>query len=312
MRTPSNNLTVSSLNKKPRGSGVTVFFIGLSSALLILLAAVVYFNYDYFVFKILIAGNYIYTDALDDIYESSLGEAPNGNYYKNFDDAVIAVFTEKIRAVNGDGYTYLYTPPQYALSQDNTKREAESAAMNVLADGSLYVRLPNFSTFTRDFLLKNVETMSKYNKIVFDLRQNPGGDLPALYDMVGLFLEKGAAIGTEQAKTPFFTKSYKAGGGDKLSFEKIAVLQDSGTASASEGFIMALRENLSNVVVIGEKSYGKGIGQITVPLKGGFAVKATVIRILTPLRNSIHKIGIVPDLEYDGGDILGFTINALK
>ena len=68
------------------------------------LGFVIYSNYDYFVFKILIAGNYIYPDALDVIYKDQLGEENVKNYYKNFDAAVIGVFTEKIRETNQDWY----------------------------------------------------------------------------------------------------------------------------------------------------------------------------------------------------------------
>ncbi|MDR1914631.1 MAG: carboxy- processing protease, partial [Clostridiales bacterium] len=52
------------------------------------------------------------------------------------------------------------------------------------------------------------------------------------------------------------------------------------------------------------KSFGKGIGQVTLPLTDGFAVKATVLLVSGPNDNSIHREGITPDVIYDGEDII--------
>ena len=82
-----------------------------------------------------------------------------------------------------------------------------------------------------------------------------------------------------------------------FNFDKIIVLQSKNTASSAEMLIGALRDNLDNVVLLGETTYGKGIGQNTVPLKNGFYFIATMFTWQTPNGDTIHGKGIEPDKE---------------
>jgi len=272
------------------------------------LGLMVYLNFNYLVFKVLITEHYAYDETLADLYASELGEDTQGSYMARFDDFVIAAVTEKIRTKNQDYYTYLYTPPSYVLQKEVVQAVAvEGSFIKEIRADTVYVRIPNFSSYTESFLHDNREEVSAYPYVVIDLRGNGGGSLDALYEMADLFLDKNMLIGKEVARTGFFSKTIKAKSARYFDFEGIYLLQDGQTASASESFINALRENLDNVTVVGTQSYGKGIGQVTIPLKDGYAVKATTMILETPNGNCIHRVGIAPDVVYEDDDIVEFV-----
>ena len=280
--------------------------------MLLLSAWLIVSNYNYLVFKVMIAGNYIFTDTLDKLYEDALGKENFKGYYRNFDDVVISAVTEKIRSYNQDRYTYLYTPQNYKLSKDVEKADAATAKIQELTPDTVYMILPNISDGTKNFVMSNRQTLAKYKNLVLDLRSNYGGLLADFYKMADLFTSRGEILGYEKYRIRLLTHPVKSSGNNYLKFDKIIILQDKNTASAAEGLILALKGNLSGVTTIGEKTFGKGIGQVTIPLIGGFAAKATVLLVSGPKDNSIHKIGIEPDIAYTGDDIIGEALRQLR
>ncbi|MDR2751772.1 MAG: S41 family peptidase [Clostridiales bacterium] len=292
---------------KPISRGWHLFFVIGFFVLLAALAATLYSNYNYIVFKILIADNYIFTDTLDEWYKESLGDQPY-TYGSRFDHAVVASVTEKIRSINNDRYTYLYTPPAYELSREIEKSDAAEARLEELSEKTAYISLPNISTGTKDFFMDSKKTLSNYENLVLDLRENYGGLLMDCYAIADELLPGGSIVGHEKTRLPFLTHAIKAGGKPSLEFRKIVVLQDKNTASAAESLIQALKDNMQNVVTMGEKTFGKGIGQVTIPMTGGYAVKATVLLVTGPQDKSIHGIGISPDIEAPGENILELAL----
>ncbi|MDR1559068.1 MAG: S41 family peptidase [Clostridiales bacterium] len=284
--------------------GFFVFFI--------LTALLMYSNYNYMAFKFLIAENYIFTDALDQLYNDSLGEENVKGYGRNFDDVVISVVTEKIRSINQDRYTYLYTPERYQLSKDMEKADAATALVEELTPETVYMLLPNISDGTKDFVLSHKQMLSGYKNLVLDLRSNYGGLLADFYKMAELFTRRGDILGYEKFRIPLITHAVKSGGESYLEFDKVIILQDENTASAAEGLILSLKGNLDNVTTIGENTFGKGIGQVTVPLLDGYAVKATVMLVAGPGDVSIHGVGIEPDIPYAGSDIIGAALDEIE
>jgi hypothetical protein len=269
----------------------------------------IYLNYDYLVFKHFISQHYIYTDALDILYENHLDMNAKGNYYKYFDNIVIASVTGEIRQINQDRYTYLYTPEQYTQYKQEEKEEADESEFRILDDNTFYIKITNFSEYTWKFMKSNTPEMQKYPNLMIDMRSNSGGLIKFMNKMAELFLPKGSVIAIDRMR--LFSKTYKSKNSSPLAPEKIIILQDKNTASASEGFIAALKDNLDNVVLIGDTTYGKGIGQFTMPLKNGFAVKATTMLWYTPNDVNIHKKGIDPDIYYTGEDIIDFALSSI-
>ena len=270
----------------------------------------IYLNYDYLVFKHFIAHHYIYTDALDTLYKNEIGIDVNGKYYKYFDNIVVTSVTEKIRKINNDRYTYLYTPEQFTRYKQEEKEEAAASEFKIINNNTSYIRVTNFSKYTWQFMDSKVSDIKKYPYLIIDMRSNYGGDIIAMNKMVNLFLEKGSIISVDKMR--LFSKTYKTKKNTPFSLKKIIILQDKNTASASEGFITALKDNLDNVILIGDKTFGKGIGQFTMPLKNGFAVKATTMLWYTPNGLNIQGKGITPDIYYKDEDIIDFALKKLK
>lgn len=133
-------------------------------------------------------------------------------------------------------------------------------------------------------------------KLIIDLRGNPGGYLDAAVDIAGHFIHKGAPVVIEDSGDPETSNTHVSPGYDDLpKGTKIVVLIDGGSASASEILAGALQDN-DIATIIGEQSFGKGSVQTLVPIDGG-SLKVTVARWVTPAGHWIMGNGITPDIE---------------
>jgi len=291
---------------KKRFRAVTVILF----VFIALTAFYLYLNYDYLAFKHFITSSYIYTETLDEIFEKELATDVKGRYFSNFDNLVIAVTTNRIRQEKGDKYTYLYTPTSLQMSKQIEKEEADLTEIKILDDNTLYLKLTNFSKYTDRFITENLSLLQSRPNIIIDLRDNRGGDIDAMVNISGMFLPKKALIATDQFRWANIV--YRSKKDQPLKYDKIIILQNQNSASSSESMIAALKDNLDNVELIGTRTFGKGIGQFTLDLKRGYAVKATILKWYTPNGVNIHGNGIEPDIEYTGDDILQFALNRLK
>ena len=162
-----------------------------------------------------------------------------------------------------------------------------------------YLKISRFGEDTsRDFNLSLQKIVAKKNqKIILDLRNDPGGYLESAIDLASRMLPKGKVVVIEESRDKK-QKSMYARGGDITSDIPTVILINEGSASASEILAGALRDNRENVRLVGEKSFGKGSVQERIDLSGGeTAVKITVAKWLTPKGEQINEKGISPDVE---------------
>ncbi|MFW6257382.1 MAG: S41 family peptidase [Prolixibacteraceae bacterium] len=158
-----------------------------------------------------------------------------------------------------------------------------------------FIKVSRFSNKTYREFMEGMEKLESKGaeKVIVDLRQNPGGSLSAVLQILDEFLKKGEPIlYTEGEHQP--RKTYNSSG--KMSFNDIDVyvLIDEFSASASEIFAGALQDN-DRGLVIGRRSFGKGLVQEQIPLMDGSALRLTVARFYTPSGRCIQK-------SYEGGN----------
>jgi carboxyl-terminal processing protease len=170
-----------------------------------------------------------------------------------------------------------------------------------------YVRVNQFSETTARELSRAIDKMQDDNEgmlsgLVLDLRNNPGGVLDAAVDVSDLFLDSGVIVSAD-GRTAAARVRRSAHRGDVLDGAEIIVLVNHGSASASEIVAGALQDHRRGLVV-GTPTFGKGLVQTVMPLSKGRAIKLTTSRYFTPSGDSIHEIGITPDLYVE--DTPGF------
>ena len=131
--------------------------------------------------------------------------------------------------------------------------------------------------------------------VLIDLRNNPGGLLSSAVETADLFLNQGIIVSTESRSEG--NQQFQALPGNEFANLKLGVLINNRSASAAEVFTAAMKEH-QRALIIGEKSYGKGVVQKLFPLENGAALQMTVSHYLTPSGNAIDGKGIQPNIEY--------------
>jgi len=167
------------------------------------------------------------------------------------------------------------------------------------SDGIFVIKLYSFSENSdilfKDAILKFIDFKS--NKLILDLRGNPGGYLSSAVNIGSWFIDEGKTILSEDFADGRNPKIYRSRGprlfNDELSF---VVLIDGGSASASEILAGALKEH-GVATLIGEKTFGKGSVQELVKITDDTSLKVTVANWLTPNGISISPEGLTPDVE---------------
>ncbi|OGI21489.1 MAG: hypothetical protein A2808_00405 [Candidatus Moranbacteria bacterium RIFCSPHIGHO2_01_FULL_55_24] len=160
------------------------------------------------------------------------------------------------------------------------------------------IRVSRFGDDTESEFEKAVNEVGKSGaeKLILDLRNNPGGFLDTAVNMASLMLPSRTVVVIEENGRGE-RKEMRARGGDVLSGIPTVVLINEGSASASEILAGALQDNRENVTLIGKKSFGKGSVQELIAVGRDTSVKVTVARWLTPQGAQINERGIAPDIE---------------
>ena len=174
-------------------------------------------------------------------------------------------------------------------------------------DGIFVIKLYSFSANSvnlfRNAMKKFAE--SGTDKLLLDLRGNPGGYLDSAVDMASWFLPGGKTIVTEDYGDDKEPEIFRSRGynifNDKLKF---VILIDNGSASASEILAGAMQDH-GRAKLVGEKSFGKGSVQEAIKVTPDTLLKITVAKWFTPNGNLIAEVGLTPDylVEFTKKDI---------
>jgi len=191
-----------------------------------------------------------------------------------------------------------------------------------------YIRLTGFTdnagNEVKDALME-LKTKHNLKSLVLDLRGNPGGLLNEAVNITNIFVDKGVEVVTTKGKVKEWDKAYKALNTPVDTEIPLVVLVNSGSASASE-IVSGSIQDLDRGIVIGQRTFGKGLVQTTRPLSYNSQLKVTTAKYYIPSgrciqaldythRNEDGSVGKIPDslvtefktksgrLVYDGGGV---------
>ena len=186
-----------------------------------------------------------------------------------------------------------------------------------------YVKIDSFASNSSKQFDKAIKRFDKekINSLIIDVRDNPGGHLKEVRNILSNFFDKKTVL--YQIKTNNQKKKISSINNDTKDYN-IVVLINSGSASASEILASCFKENYSKVTIVGVDSYGKGTVQKSQTLNSGSAIKYTTEKWLTSKGKWLDKKGVKPDVyieedesyrdnpTYDNDIQLKMAINKLK
>ena len=224
------------------------------------------------------------------------------------EDLLIMVQSQDVRGMDTDqvrqlvrgevgttvSMTVLRQGEAYTMSVERRKVETPVATYEMLEDNIGLVTIFNFDSRCADETIAAIESLldNGAEKLIFDVRYNPGGYASELVDVLDYLLPEGEV---------FHTVTYDGKENIDYSDEAcldipMAVLVNGSSYSAAEFFAAALRE-YDAAVVVGTQTTGKGYFQNTFRLDDGSAVALSVGKYYTPQGNNLANVGVTPDVE---------------
>lgn len=183
------------------------------------------------------------------------------------------------------------------LTLTRAKPPSDRVSERALGEGVLYVRVPALGTATARELgqLLDVPAAERAAGLVLDLRNTPGGQVPAAVAVAGMFLDPGCVVARVESRSPGQPHELLAPSAAGRHDQPMAVLVDHGTESAGEVLAGALQD-WGRAAIVGSATFGDASAQSVIPLPGGWALSLTTARYLTPKGRAISGKGIVPDV----------------
>jgi len=162
-----------------------------------------------------------------------------------------------------------------------------------------YIQITEFDTVTEQQFMKALNALVKQGmkKVVFDVRDNPGGSYDVVCSILDTLLPEGTLVST---KDKYENEEKQTSDSSCLNMP-MAVIQNGNSASASEIFAGAIQDFKAGKIV-GTQSFGKGIVQQIIPFNDGSAIKLTIEKYYTSSGKNIHGKGITPDIKVENAD----------
>ncbi len=184
------------------------------------------------------------------------------------------------------------------ISMDVERKKMSDRALSYeIIDNIGYIKIDRFIKNTPDYFKEALVYFNenKTEKIILDLRDNPGGLLESLVESSGYLTGKQTILSIRERsgkETEYVSENDRIFKGD------ICILINENSASAAEAMTLALREHIG-AKVVGVKSFGKGIVQTTYNLPDGTGYKLTTSEYFSPKGKSIHLKGVIPDYQIE-------------
>lgn len=214
---------------------------------------------------------------------------------------------DQIRGKEGTQVTLLIKrknlePKEYTITRAEIEIKSVTQKLpdNItMPEDICYIRLSSFISRNASKEVADILNNSKDKKaFIIDLRSNPGGLLSNAIYMSDMFLNGGSIVSTVDRDG--YKETQKASSG-VLTTKPLVILINKGSASASEIFSGAMKDN-KRAVLIGTQSFGKGLVQEINKLPNNAGLNITIQKYLTPNGTDIHKKGITPDVIVELSD----------
>lgn len=190
--------------------------------------------------------------------------------------------------------------------------EVECVSSKMLDDNIGFVTISQFYELTSTQLEKEMNRLISQGaeRVIIDLRDNPGGLYDDVVKCLDLFIEQGSLLIYTEDKYGQREEDYAKNG---VTFDiPIVIMQNGMSASAAEIFAGTM-QHYNKAKILGTQSFGKGIVQAVYPvLNDGSGIKLTMARYFIPSGICIHEIGITPDIEVELEEGLEKIIPSLR
>lgn len=219
-------------------------------------------------------------------------EADGETDFETLDDLVSVVRGEAGTTVD---ITILRGDEEIEMTVERANIEMETVTYEMLDDNIGYIYISEFDTITEEQFDEAIEELlaEGMESVIFDLRDNPGGQLDTVVAMADRILPEGVIVTIEDSSGD--VESEMSDDEESLDIPMVAIINEN-SASASEVFVGALQD-YGVATVVGETSYGKGVVQTLWQLTDGSGIKFTTARYYTPNGTSLDGVGITPDIE---------------
>lgn len=210
------------------------------------------------------------------------------------DDLVVLIKGKKNTTVN---IKVLRDGNELSFKVKRSLVEVASAVSRVISKNDKRIGLLTITSFAANTYkqvkkeINNLEKL-KIKSLIIDVRDNPGGHLTQVADILDIFFDKKTVLYQLESKGK--KKKIYADDATKKSYP-IAILTNSNSASAAEILVSCFKENYKDAVVVGEVTYGKGTVQKAIELDNGSSIKYTSQKWLTSKGKWINEKGIEPD-----------------
>ncbi|HEX3022323.1 MAG TPA: S41 family peptidase, partial [Lachnospiraceae bacterium] len=186
---------------------------------------------------------------------------------------------------------------------ERRKIEVPTIEYEMLEDKIGYISVAEFDEVTASQFRDAIDDLEKQGMkgLIIDLRNNPGGLLTTVCDMLDRMLPEGLIVYQEDKNGKRIDEQKSTG--EEQFTKPLVVMVNGNSASASEVFAGAIQD-YGIGTILGTTSFGKGIVQSVIPMTDGSGVKVTISKYFTPKGRNIHGIGIEPDVVVDLKDEL--------
>ncbi len=210
-------------------------------------------------------------------------------------------------------------PLEFDITRDTIPIHSVGASMMLQDELTGYIKINQFTATTDQEVKQALDSLKRsgMQQLLLDLRSNPGGYLDQAWKVADIFLPKpGQMIVYTKGRTPRSFQEFRTTGSGRDNEFPLIVLINHGSASASEIVSGAIQDH-DRGLVVGERSFGKGLVQTPYPLPDGSAVRITTARYFTPAGRLIQRPYDKGAAEYvaeaymdeEGGEILDPALN---